>query len=322
MRWKRYTIPRSCLSSGHPRIPDDILATDFYQSTRVNLQQAQAAGFNTRKVDMGIDWHVVRKEIHGTKRPSTIAGQSWYGLNSGAKQSVDHNYLAMAEARRSVRIFPLHNVVSIEEIFIGKSVFYRVSADEITDQGQFLRRRKFICQHLFLAAGSLGTTKLLLKAKAAGGLSNLSDQVGQNWAGNGDYVVVRVGLPPNNAGTGGPCGHFIMEDYLPQNVDLSNPQVPPPNGLIELVTPPHLAKQINEVLRLGDSSTYVGMGIHPAIGSMSYDPITDELTVNFPLDDDAFKPFLTSAANPCSRPLTRATGIPFHQMTPTFHACE
>jgi cholesterol oxidase len=160
-----------------------------------------------------------------------------------------------------------------------------------------------------LGAGSIGTTKLLLKAKATGILPNLSDQVGQHWAGNGDYVVVRAGLPDNNPGTGGPCGHFIMEDYLEQNVDLSDPDLPPPNGLIELVTPPHFVTQIRDVFQLGNSSTYVGMGIHPAIGTIAYDPTTDPevagpgVTVNFPIGDPpaftngdpAFQPFLTAA---------------------------
>src|SRR5262249_25923325 len=41
-------------------IPPDILATPFYQSTRVNFEQAQRAGFTTRIVNLGIDWNVVR----------------------------------------------------------------------------------------------------------------------------------------------------------------------------------------------------------------------------------------------------------------------
>jgi cholesterol oxidase len=289
--------PRAMSIIGGSTIPPDILATDFYQSTRVNLEQAQAAGFNTRLINVGVDWNVVREEIAGTKRPSAIAGQSWYGLNSGAKQSVDHNYLALAEASQRVRVFPLHNVVSIEEIAIGKRLFYRVLADEITEFGEVRGRRTFLCHHLFLGAGSIGTTKLLLKAKAAGTLSNLSDQVGQNWAGNGDYVVVRVGLPDNNPGTGGPCGHFVLEDYLEQNVDLSNPTVPPPNGIVELVTPPHFVAQTMDVLMLGNPSTFVGMGIHPVIGSIGYDPITDEITVNHPVTDPALQPFLAAAQN-------------------------
>jgi cholesterol oxidase len=295
-------------------IPPDILATEYYRSTRVNLKQARRAGFNTRLVTMGIDWDVVREEISGKRVPSAIAGQSWYGLNSGAKQSVDQNYLAMAELTGHVEILPLRDVYSIEELASDFSENgenrgrYVVSANEINEQGEVLRRRHFVCRHLFLAAGSIGTTKLLLRAKFMDTLPRLSDQVGQDWAGNGDFTVIRVGLPPNNPGTGGPCGHFIMEDYRAKDVDLSDPDRLPPNGLIELVTPPHLVKQIKDVLGLGNASTYVGMGIHEAIGSLTYDPMTDKVTVNFPIGepgsamlptfpnaDPRLRPFITSS---------------------------
>jgi cholesterol oxidase len=290
------------------KIPPDILATDFYRSTRVNLEQAQAAGFNARLITIGIDWDVVREEITGTKVPSAIAGQSWYGLNSGAKQSLDRNYLALAESTKWVEILPLHVVVSIEEIALGRGrhVLYVVSADEINEQGELLANRRFACRHLFLAAGSIGTTALLLRAKAAGTLPRLSDQVGQNWAGNGDFVVFRVGLPENNAGTGGPCGHFIMEDYQEQDADLSDPMKPPPNGMIELVTPPHIARQLEDVLGLGNPSLYVGMGVHPAIGALTYDPGTGEVTVNLPIGDPlAVPPFVD--ADPRLQPFLAAS---------------
>ena len=39
-----------------------------------------------------------RDEIAGRVVPSAIAGQSFYGLNSGAKRSLDRNYLPMAAA--------------------------------------------------------------------------------------------------------------------------------------------------------------------------------------------------------------------------------
>ena len=282
--------PRVRSVIGSSEIPEDILATDFYLSTRVNLEQAQRAGFNTRLVQVGVDWDVVREEIAGTRVPSAIAGQSMYGLNSGAKLSVDRNYLAMAELTGRVEILPLHEVLSIEEIPSDLSrndkhrPRYLVSADEINEQGAVLRNHHFVCEYLFLAAGSVGTTKLLLRAKTTNTLHRLCDQVGQNWAGNGDFLVFRGGLPDNNAGTGGPCGHFIMEDYAASEVDLDDPTLPPPNGLVELASPPHIAKRI-KALGLGNASFYVGMGWHPPIGSLTYDSMADEVTVNFPIGD-------------------------------------
>ena len=68
-------------------IPADILATEYYRSSRVSLDQATAAGFPTRPVDLAVNWDIVRDEIAGLRVPSAIAGQSFYGLNSGAKRS-------------------------------------------------------------------------------------------------------------------------------------------------------------------------------------------------------------------------------------------
>jgi cholesterol oxidase len=304
--------PRVRSVIGSSEMPDDILNSPYYKSTSVNLVQAQRAGFHTRLVHIGVDWNVVREEMKFVetkgregKIPSIIAGQSLYGVNSGAKQSLDHNYLAMAEStkRRHVEILPLHKVLSIEELASSgkgpKSPRYRVSVQKINEQGEDLGPlHQFDCRYLFLGAGSIGTTKLLLRAKAEDTLHWLSDQVGQNWAGNGDMVIIRAGLPDNNAATGGPCGHFIMEDYEEEDVDLRDPDRLPPNGMIELVTPSHFAKQIRDVFGLGNPSVYINQGYHPPIGSLTYDPVADEVTVNLPLGEpDVPRPMISTYPN-------------------------
>jgi cholesterol oxidase len=245
-------------------IPPDLLASALFESTRVNFDQARRAGFETRLVDLAIDWDVVRQEIAGNKVPSAIAGQSWYGLNSGAKRSLDRNYLALAEATGYAQILPLHVANAVREV--RRSGLYIVSANQIDEQGEVIAERHFACRSVFLAAGSIGTTKLLLRSQANGGLPNLSNHVGRHWGSNGDFIVVRAGGPPTNPGTGGPAGHFIAE-----NLESSFG----PTSLIELVTPRHLAA-------LPTISTYVGMGVPPAVGTFVHDPVTDEVTVNWP----------------------------------------
>ncbi|NMG21131.1 GMC family oxidoreductase, partial [Brasilonema bromeliae SPC951] len=97
------------------QIPDDILQTNYYLSSRIFLEQAAKAGLKARKLDMAVDWDIVRQEIAGQKVPSAITGQVYYGINSGAKNSLDRNYLSMAEATGKVEIRPLHVVTTIEE---------------------------------------------------------------------------------------------------------------------------------------------------------------------------------------------------------------
>lgn len=183
-------------------IPEDILNTSYYLGTRVFLEQAAKAGLKTRLLDINVDWNIVREEIKGTKQPATIAGEAWYGINSGAKNSLDRNYLAQAEATGKLEILPLHIVVSISELGYGRG--YRVICNQIDEFGQIIAERSFVCQHLFLAAGSLGTSELLLRAKATGGLTRLSPQVGKFWGTNGNSVGLRTGLPATNPTQGGP----------------------------------------------------------------------------------------------------------------------
>jgi cholesterol oxidase len=276
--------PRVRSVIGPSPIPQDLLSTPFYQSTRVNLEQAQHAGFNPRPVDLAVDWDIVRDEINQVRVRSIVAGQCWYGNNSGAKKSLDQNYLAMAEQTNNVEILPLHVVTSIHA---HSSKLYAVTVNQINEQGKVLATRTLTCRHLFLAAGSIGTSKLLVRAKVKQTLPQLSNQVGRNWAGNGDFLVMRAGLPPTNAGTGGPAGHFLAE-YTPPAPLL-------PICLIEGVTPPHIA-QAAASLPIGGIATYIGMGLHQPVGSLTYDPLTDAVGVNFPSPLDLrLLPFIASS---------------------------
>jgi len=98
---------------------------------------------------------------------------------------VEHNYLRQAEETRHIEIKPLHQVTSIEESKRG----YRVLASELNEQGHVISQKSIECRYLFLAAGSLGTSELLLRARAHRTLSNLNDAVGQFWGPNGDSIA-------------------------------------------------------------------------------------------------------------------------------------
>ena len=146
-------------------IPEDILETDAYLSSRILLKEAAAAGLKIVKPPMAIDWDIVRKEIKGKKVPSITNGEVYYGTNSGAKNSVDQNYLHRAEETGFVEIRPLHVVTSIEEADRG---MYRVVCNHINEQGAVLGEKTFVCRYLFLGAGSIGTPELLLRAQSRG----------------------------------------------------------------------------------------------------------------------------------------------------------
>ncbi len=265
-------------------IPDDILATEYYRSSRVSLDQARTAGFPTRPIDLAVDWDIVRDEMAGRRVPSAIAGQAIYGLNSGAKRSLDRNYLAIAEATGHVEIVTRHSVVAIER---GGGGRYAVTTHRLSDDGSVVGApRRLTCRYLFLAGGSIGTTRLLVRARDTGALPALSEHVGQHWAANGDLPVTRGALPFTNAGTGGPAGHFIMED-------LDNPFGP--TSLVELVLPPHINAALGAFGAPPHFANYASLGMPPAIGSFAYDPATDDVSLNWPATDPRLGNFLAAA---------------------------
>ena len=276
--------PRVRAMIGSSPMPDDILATDYYLSSRVSLDQARAAGFATRPVELGVDWDVVREEIAGARVGSAIAGQCWFGLNSGAKRSLDGSYLARAEASGHVEVLAQHQVVRIERAERGR---YAVIAQRLSDDGAADGpARRFVCRRLFLAAGSLGTTSLLVRARDSRALPALNEHVGRHWAANGDLAVTRGGLPRTNAATGGPGGHFILDD-------LDNPSGP--TSLVEIVLPPHLAAALAASGAPPHFALYASLGLPPAIGWFDYDRSRDEVGLRWPGDDPRLANFLAAA---------------------------
>lgn len=274
--------PRVRQVLGQSTIPDDILNSSYYASTRANLLQAQNAGmYLGREIEYTIDWNIVRQEIAGTKVPSAIDGHSWFGLNSGAKLSVDRSYLRMAEETGRVRVLPLHVVTDIGESRGDGS--YTVTADEITVDGEIVGRREFACNKLFLAAGATATPALLVKARAKGTLPRLNGHVGRHWGTNGDFIALRGGLGQFAPAQGGPCGHVLMED-------LANPYAP--TNLVELVVPKNFHASLGSPPGF---SLFVGLGFVPPIGSFTYDAATDSVTVNWPRADPRLQTYSAGA---------------------------
>lgn len=147
-------------------------------------QMGQRAGLATRLLDLGVDWQRVQGELDGSNVPSVIAGEFWYGNNSGAKRSLDQNYLQRAEQSGLLTVVTQANVSAIME---GPDGRYRVLVDDLNTDGTAVSTREFVVTRLFLAAGSLGTSRLLVRARGRGWLPALNAAVGQSWGNNGDF---------------------------------------------------------------------------------------------------------------------------------------
>lgn len=185
-------------------VPADVYSSPPYRYARVFAKHASNAGLEVVDVEQATDWDIIRSEIAGTTAPSAILGEFFYGNNSLCKNTLDQNYLPMAEATGFVSIHPLHRVIDVMEENSGK---YAVTVEQIDETGEVIARKKITTTYLFFAAGCVGTTELLVKARALGSLPNLNDEVGQGFGPNGNILVTCT----TNVSTGNPQGYPVIK---------------------------------------------------------------------------------------------------------------
>lgn len=200
-------------------VPDDLYNSAPFHRHRVWDQQLATAGYQPRKPDSIFNWNVIRDEIGGRSRPSAIIGESTLGNANGAKFDLNQNYLKYAEETGKTKIYPGHQVHTIGQDSSGR---YVVTVTKLDPTGAVLRQRTLTCDKLFLAAGSIGTSELLVRARATGTLANLNEHVGEGWGGNGDAAAVH-GIAATS-GTGGvgaspSAGRIIDESGLPLTLE-------------------------------------------------------------------------------------------------------
>ncbi|WP_425259985.1 alpha/beta fold hydrolase [Rubrivivax sp. RP6-9] len=123
--------------------------------------------------------------------PCTMCGDCLTGCNQGAKGSLDTSYLALAR-QRGAELFCGAAVQSIErdEEDRGWRVRWHYTEPALrppSGEAFALRARQVV-----LAAGSLGSSEILLRSSAQ---LALSPRLGQGFSTNGDSIVACVGHP-------------------------------------------------------------------------------------------------------------------------------
>ncbi|MFI6600304.1 GMC oxidoreductase [Nonomuraea sp. NPDC050536] len=162
--------------------------TDCYQYARVGRKQAQRSGFPWTFVPDVYDWDYMKQEAAGTVPKSALAGEILYGNNYG-KKSLQKTYLAQAKATGRVAISPLHKVTSVTPASGGG---YTVVMDQLNTTGDTIATKSVTADRVFFSAGSVGTSKLLVKLKATGALPALNGEVGKGWGDNGNVMCGRA----------------------------------------------------------------------------------------------------------------------------------
>ncbi|MDB4985059.1 MAG: cholesterol oxidase [Myxococcaceae bacterium] len=268
-------------------IPADLLARPEYESTRLMDQYAATAGypkedpsdpttltFGRTLAPVLIDWNKVREETTGARVPSVIKGEAWWGTNSGARKSLNtpQGYLGRAVATGKVTVKALHTVSDIS--YDTQKSLYVVQVVHTDESYNTLETLTFTTPKLILAAGSLGTTKLLVRARDTGKLPKLNADVGTRWSTNGNMAHLHLTGTTKPLPQGGPAGIKLTDFREPTNpVVLENlPQRAPPNPTANPAGAPQ------------DAVLTIGLGIPQGKGSFHYEAATDTVVLDWPAD--------------------------------------
>ena len=114
----------------------------------------------------------------------TLVGACMVGCNNNAKNTLDKNYLHLAE-NAGAEIHADTEVTDLEQQPDGR---WRVTT-QTPGPRSGRHRRTFTADQVVFSAGALGTTRLLLKLMDAGRLPGLSDQAGQLVRTNSEVLL-------------------------------------------------------------------------------------------------------------------------------------
>lgn len=138
----------------------------------------------------------------GVEQPAcTLCGDCCSGCNVGAKNTVQVTYLADA-FHHGAEIFTEMRVTHVRQERGRWRVFFEPLGHE---REKFAAADQSItAEVVVLAAGTLGSTEILLRSRAEG--LAVSDQIGERFTGNGDVLAFAFNndVPVNGVGVGSP----------------------------------------------------------------------------------------------------------------------
>jgi cholesterol oxidase len=162
--------------------------------TDVFVEAARRAGLPVEPTAVAVFTDADRQHpVSGVAQSAcTYCGNCLFGCAVGAKNTLDVNYLAMAE-RHGAEILPLHAVDSVAELPDGgyEVRYHRPSlgSGSATDSSTVSLR----ASQVVVAAGSLGSTRLLLASRdVAGGLPRLGSSLGRRFSLNGEFLLASA----------------------------------------------------------------------------------------------------------------------------------
>ncbi|MBC2901328.1 GMC oxidoreductase [Streptomyces cupreus] len=117
------------------------------------------------------------------RKACTECGECMTGCRHGAKNTLNENYLYLAEKAGAV-VHPMTTVVSITDDSQGGYAVVTLPTDRKKSEGRTFKARRVV-----LAAGTYGTQTLLHRMKASGRLPYLSPRLGELTRTNSEALV-------------------------------------------------------------------------------------------------------------------------------------
>lgn len=205
----------------------DVSRTQYFINTGKKL------GYDAELVDINVFFGndlsnptpigVQEKNRYGALQTScTYCGECDIGCNFHSKNTIDLNYLFVAENRYHVKAYTEHlaeKIVPIdqndqEDCEQTGKYGYKVYVRDLISGKSVV----FLCKRLIISAGTLGSNELLLRAKYHfKTLSRLSKKLGHGFSGNGDFLSTILGIKQTTNPNYGPVITQKIDHHLYKN---------------------------------------------------------------------------------------------------------
>ncbi len=258
--------PRVAKMLGLATAPDELIESPTYEAARIFAKRVTEQGLPLQKIPMPIDWDYALAELRGEMTPSYTNGDGALGVDNGGKNSVDVTYLAQAESTGRVDVRTCHEVTSIERAADGRWV---VRVDRTDTTGTVLENLVLTAGTLIMAAGSVNTTRLLVRAGALGAIPDLPDGLGDGWGTNADRIYLWTD----------PTCDFGIEQGGPVVYGSLNWSDPEHAHTVIQASIPSLSMDLH-------STVLVGYGVSDGRGTIRYDAGRDQGVLSWPHDGD------------------------------------
>ena len=163
---------------------------DIPKRTQVFEDAVNSLGFKPERVPICVRLNNLTLNNNDTESlpPCDHCGNCLLGCHVHAKNTLDLNYIALAEANGAV-VLAQHEALNISPDAQGYTVTCRDLSAPPGDQTASTLR-KFRAQQVIVAAGTLGSNELLLRCKyKSRTLPRISNKLGQGFSGNGDFLL-------------------------------------------------------------------------------------------------------------------------------------